>query len=264
MPGYDRNRILQDQVAIVTGAASGIGRAIAVEFAGLGAAVALFDVDAAGLVETAGQCAAAGGTAHPLIVDCSDAAATTSAVTSAHAWRGRLDILVNNAGRIRLATFPGFTEDDYDAVMDLNARGSFFLMQAVAPHLPRGGRIINIGSIAGVHGRSISIPYAASKAALMTMTKTVALALAPRGITVNGVVPGLIDTPFNDPVDSILGVQAQGLAPGEFTRRRGEEVPLGRHGTPEDVAGVVSFLASPAASYVTGENIIVAGGWVID
>ena len=257
-------RYLEGQVALVTGAAQGNGKAIAEELAARGARLVLVDINAEELEATAEGIRAEGAHCLALAADCSKYAEIKQVVDSAAGEFGQIDILVNNAGIIRLSQFPHVTVDDYDATMDLNARGAFFLMQEASHKMPDGGRIVNIASGAGVDGRTLSPPYAASKAALIAMTKTLARLLAPRNITVNAVAPGIIDTPFHEPIDRTLGQEQRGLPPGEFIRQRAADIPLGRIGLPQDVAGVVSFLVSPAAGYITGETIIVSGGWVID
>jgi NAD(P)-dependent dehydrogenase (short-subunit alcohol dehydrogenase family) len=255
---------LSGKVALVTGAAQGNGRAIARALADPGADLVLVDINATRLEEARAEIASLGRRAVAVVADCSDVAAIRGAMASVRAEFGRLDVLVNNAGILRIASFPGISEADYDATLDLNLKGAFFLMQEGQALMTGGAAIINIASVAGVDGRTLSPPYAASKAGLIALTKTLARTLAPRQITVNAVAPGLFDTEFNRALDQKLGVEKQGLAPGEFIRRRVADIPLGRAGTPQDVAGVVAFLASPAAAYITGETVIISGGWVID
>jgi NAD(P)-dependent dehydrogenase (short-subunit alcohol dehydrogenase family) len=175
---------------------------------------------------------------------------------------GRLDIMVNNAGLICANPFGEVTEHDWDRTMAVNARGLFFCMQAAARSMKaqRSGAIINIASVAGRGTHSLSPPYAASKACAIILAQQAARVLAPYQVTVNSVCPGLIDTEFNARLDEQIGVQKEGLAPGEFLRQRIAGVPIGRIGTPDDVANVVVFLASPAASYITGQQITVDGG----
>jgi len=261
MDSFGHFPFLDGKVAIVTGAAQGNGFAIADRLARHGASVAVVDINAKGAEDAARS---VGARARPVVADCADLAAIRRLVRDVKETLGRIDVLVNNAGILRIAAFPEIGEADFDATLDLNLKGAFFLAQEVQAALPRDGRIVNIASVAGVDGRTMSPPYAASKAGLITITKTLARVLAPRGITVNAVAPGLIDTPFNQILDQKIGVEKQGLKPGEMLARRAAEIPLGRIGKPEEVAGVVAFLVSPDAAYITGETIIVAGGWVID
>lgn len=257
-------RYLSGQVALVTGAAQGNGRAIAAELGRRGAELVLVDIDPQGVEESAEVLRQEGVQAMTIAADCSKVDDIRRAVATATRSCERIDILVNNAGIIRVSSFPNVSEADYDATMGLNARGAYFFMQEIVAHMPDGGRIVNISSGAGVDGKTLSPPYAASKAALITMTKTIARVLGPRQITVNAVAPGIIDTPFHEQLDQKIGIEQFGLQPGEFIQQRATDVPLGRIGTSQDVAGVVAFLTSPAAAYITGETVILAGGWVID
>jgi NAD(P)-dependent dehydrogenase (short-subunit alcohol dehydrogenase family) len=183
-------------------------------------------------------------------------------VARAVAELGGLDILVNNAGLIRPYPFGQITEADWDLTLAVNARSVLFGTQAASAVMGAGASIVNISSIAGRGAPTLSPPYAASKAAVISLTISAARALAPRGIRVNAVCPGIIDTAFNWKLDELLGQQGQGLPPGEFLRRRVETVPLGRIGTPDDVAGVVAFLVGPDASYITGQSLNIDGGLV--
>ena len=221
MDSFGPTPFLDGKVAIVTGAAQGNGFAIAARLAKHGCAIAAVDINAA---------------------------------------FGPISLLGNTAGSLRIASFPDIGEADFDATVNLNLKGAFFLTQEVQSALPRGGRIVNIASVAGVDGRTLSAPYAATKAALITITKTLARALAGRGITVNAVAPGLIDTPFNRILDQKIGVEKLGLKPGEMLEKRAAEIPLGRIGKPEEVAAVASFLLGEDAAYVTRQVISVNGG----
>jgi NAD(P)-dependent dehydrogenase (short-subunit alcohol dehydrogenase family) len=261
MDSFGPTPFLDGKVAIVTGAAQGNGFAIAARLAEHGCAIAAIDINAEGINAAAARI---GDKAKPFTADCSNVAAIRGVVRQVQDAFGRIDILVNNAGILRIASFPDIGEADFDATVNLNLKGAFFFAQEVQSALPRDGRIVNIASVAGVDGRTLSAPYAATKAGLITITKTLARALAGRGITVNAVAPGLIDTPFNQILDQKIGVEKQGLKPGEMLRKRAAEIPLGRIGKPEEVGGVVAFLVSPDAAYITGETIILAGGWVID
>lgn len=261
MDSFGHTPFLDGKVAIVTGSAQGNGFAIAERLARHGAGIAAIDINRGGIRAAAEKL---GEKARPFVADCSDVAAIRKVVREVNEAFGRVDILVNNAGILRISSFPDIGEGDFDATVNVNLKGAFFFAQEVQSALPRDGRIVSIASVAGVDGRTLSAPYAAAKAGLITLTKTLARALAPRGITVNAVAPGLIDTPFNQILDQKIGVEKQGLKPGEMLANRAAEIPLGRIGKPEEVAGVVAFLVSPDASYITGETIIIAGGWVID
>ena len=256
---------LAGQVALVTGAAQGNGYAIARRLAACGAAIAVNDLRLDGAEKVADEIRASGGRAVALAADVSVVAEIDHLVERTVAELGQLDILVNNAGLIRANLFGSVTEEDWDKTMAVNARGLLFCMQAAARvMIPRGsGRIVNIASIAGRGGQSYSPPYAASKAAVISLTHQAARAVAKNGITVNAVCPGIINTDFNWRLDEELGVKQQGLAKGELLRRRVEIVPLGRIGTPEDVANIVAFLCSSSASYMTGQSVTVDGGIIV-
>lgn len=253
---------MSDKVALVTGAGQGNGRAIALALAQAGANVAINDLRPESIERVTDEVRVLGRGTVGVVADVTQTAQIEAMVARTVAALGRLDILVNNAGLICANPFGEVTEDDWDRTMSVNARGLFFCMQAAARVMrpQRSGTIVNIASIAGRGTHSLSPPYAASKAAAILLAQQAARVLAPDGITVNAVCPGLIDTEFNARLDEEIGVRKQGLAPGEFVRQRVAGIPLGRIGTPEDVANVVVFLATPAASYITGQQITVDGG----
>ncbi|HLZ07198.1 MAG TPA: SDR family oxidoreductase, partial [Chloroflexota bacterium] len=180
---------------------------------------------------------------------------------------GRLDVLVNNAGFIRPNPLGAVSEDDWDSTFAVNARGLFFCLQSASRIMIEqgSGTIINIASVAGRSSTNLSLspPYAASKAAVISITQQAARALAKHNVTVNAVCPGLIETAFNWKIEEEVGVKQLGLRYGEYLRQRTAGVPLGRIGQPEDVANVVAFLASPNASYLTGQSLNVDGGIVV-
>jgi meso-butanediol dehydrogenase/(S,S)-butanediol dehydrogenase/diacetyl reductase len=258
----DGRRPLDGKVALVTGAGQGNGRAIALRLAADGAAVAVNDL----IPETAAASAVAiehaGGRALAVAGDVSRTSELANLVGRTTAVLGRLDILVNNAGLIRVNPFGSVTEEDWDVTMNVNLRGLFFLSQAAAEVMGEASSIINISSVAGRGTPTLSPPYAASKAAVINLTQTMARALASAGIRVNCVCPGIIDTDFNQRLDRLVGVERQGLEPGEFLRQRAETPLMKRLGTAEEVAAVVAFLAGPDAEYVTGQAINVDGGIV--
>jgi 3-oxoacyl-[acyl-carrier protein] reductase len=240
---------LTGRVALVTGASRGIGRAIATRLAAQGATV----VAAAREQKAAapgGEITAAGGNAEVASVDVSDAAAIDALVAGALERHGRIDILVNNAGITKDQLMLRMKRADWDAVIATNLTGAFSLTQAVLKPMIRqkGGRIICISSVVGQSGNAGQANYAASKAGLIGFAKAVAQEVASRNITVNVVAPGLIDTDMTRAIT--------GDAQDEWAAR----IPLKRLGTPDDIAAAVCFLASPEASYITGQVLAVNGG----
>jgi len=263
MDSYGPTPFLDGKVAIVTGAAQGNGFAIAKRLAQHGCGIAAIDINADGIKDAVSRLDKDSGKARAFVADCSVVSSIRDVIGQTMDAFGRIDIIVNNAGILRIASFPDIGEEDFDATVNLNLKGAFYFVQEAQGHLKDDARIVSIASVAGVDGRTLSPPYAATKSGIITITKTLARALAARGITVNAVAPGLIDTPFNHILDQKIGVEKLGLKPGEMLAQRAAEIPLRRIGKPEDVAGVVAFLVSPDASYITGETIIVSGGWVI-
>jgi NAD(P)-dependent dehydrogenase (short-subunit alcohol dehydrogenase family) len=256
---------LSEQVAIVTGAGQGIGRAIALELATMGARVVAADLNGAMADRTAAEVRTRGDIAVGLRVDVTRAADCLELAARVMADLRRIDVLVNNAGVNRRAGPQEVTETLWDATMNVNAKGVLFCCQAVLPHMLAAGRgrIVNVASQSGKLPNSQGLVYGASKAAVINMTKSLALAYARVGIRVNCVCPGSIDTPMWDELDHEVGVIQQGLPPGELKRRRAAEIPLRRLGSPEDVAQVVGFLASARSDYMTGQAVNVTGGLVM-
>ena len=250
------------RVALVTGGGAGNGRAIAQALAGAGLRVVVTDLRLEGAEGTAAALEAAGSEAIALQADTSSIADTRRVLAEVTERFGRLDVLINNAGVVRPRDFAEVTEDDWDSIFGVNARGLFFHMQLAAPLLARssGGSIVNIASIAGRGAPSMCPPYAASKAAVICLTQLAARTLAPQGIRVNANAPGVIETDFQRGLDAEFGVRRQGLPAGEFLRSRSALIPLGRLGQPGDVAGAVLFLVSGAAGYITGQTLNVDGG----
>jgi len=255
---------LKGQVAIVTGAGRGIGRATALELARLGADILIADMDQAGAKRTAEEVGALGRRAVATSTDVTSRADLRAMVDRAQAEFGRIDILVNNAGIYRAAATLDVTEEHWDAIMNINAKAVFFASQAVLPTMvaQKSGSIVSLASMAGKIGSKTNLPYNASKAAVISMTKSLALAHAGDGIRVNCVCPGLVETDMWSQVSREQGALL-GMTAEEFTRHRAAQVPLGRMEKPEDVAHVIAFLAGPRSGYMTGQALSVDGGLVM-
>jgi len=244
---------LKGNVALVTGGARGIGRSISEKLGGLGADLAIFDVldDVAGAAEEMG--AALGVRAAGYRVDVTDSAQVDESVGRVVKDLGRLDILVNNAGITRDGLIMRMKDEDWEAVLAVNLKGAFLCTRAASrPMLKqRAGRIINIASVVGLMGNAGQANYSASKAGLIGLTKTCAKEFGSRGVTVNAVAPGYIQTAMTDKLTE------------EQRSKMLEMVPLGRLGSVSDVAAAVTFLASQDAGYVTGQVLTVDGGMVM-
>ena len=258
--------VLADRVAVVTGAGSGIGKATALALAREGARVAVVDVDGAAAKATADAVAELGPRSVALETDVGDLAAIDRMVQAAVAALGPIDVLVNNAGVTRRAYIMDLTEQDWDRIMRVNAKGVFFCLQRVAREMipRRSGCIINVASIAGkgYAGTSNAI-YAASKGSVISLTRTAAQQLARHDINVNAICPGVTVTALSE-ANVAVRARDEGLSVEEMTRRRNALIPLGRANDPEDVAGLAVFLASPAARNITGQSLNVDGGLVFD
>jgi len=239
------------KTALVTGASRGIGRAIALRFAAEGAFVVVnYAGNEAAAAETLASIASAGGSAVLSRFDVGDAAQVDAAVKAIVAERGRIDILVNNAGVTRDNLLLRLTEDDFDAVVRTNLKGTFLVTKVVSRQMirQRGGRIVNMSSVVGEMGNAGQSVYAATKAGILGFTKAMARELASRAITVNAIAPGFITTDMTQSLPE--------AARKEFAER----IPLGRFGAPEEVAELALFLASDAAGYVTGQVVGINGG----
>jgi NAD(P)-dependent dehydrogenase (short-subunit alcohol dehydrogenase family) len=255
---------LEKHVAIVTGAGRGIGRATALELARMGADIVVAELDQVGAKRTAEEITALGRRTIVAPTDVTRRADLRAMVDRATGELGRIDILVNNAGIYRAAASLDVTEEHWDAVLDVNAKAVFFASQAVLPTMiaQKSGSIVNLASMAGKIGSRTNLPYNASKAAVISMTKSLALAHAAEGIRVNCVCPGFVETDMWSEVSREQGA-LMGMTAEEFTRQRLAQVPLGRMERPEDVAHVIAFLASPRAGYMTGQALSVDGGLVM-
>ncbi len=253
---------LRDKVAIVTGGAQGMGRAICLRYAEEGARVVVADLNLAGARQVAAEIAGADGQAAAVQVDVRDQAQVQRLVDTAVERFGGVDILVNNAGVGKIIPFLETTEQDWDFIFSINCKGLLWCSQAAARRMiaqGRGGKIINLASQAGRRGEALVLAYCASKACVISMTQSMALALAEHKINVNGIAPGMVDTPFWDEVDKQFARLLQ-LPEGEPKRRFSATIPLGRIEQPEDVTGAAVFLASADADYITQQTLNVDGG----
>jgi 3-oxoacyl-[acyl-carrier protein] reductase len=245
---------LTGRVALITGASSGIGAATAETMAALGAKVALgYHGNAAGVEDVRQRIVSAGGQASTIRADVRDLEAITSMVASATSAHGPIDILVNNAGSL-VRRFPirDLTEAGWDEVLDLNLKSAVFCAQAVAAGMVerKRGAIVNVGSVAGHNGGGPGAgPYAAAKSGLAAFTKSLAKELGPHGVRANAVSPGVIDTPFHEVFST-----------PEMMQNFVKMIPLGRVGRSAECAAAIAFLASDAASYITGETLEINGG----
>jgi NAD(P)-dependent dehydrogenase (short-subunit alcohol dehydrogenase family) len=254
---------LKDKVAVVTGSASGIGRAIADRFVAEGATIVVADMNADGIEKTVEEIRAAGGNASGQLFDVSDQAAVKDAMAQIVETHGRIDILVNNAGITRYRPFATMSAEDWDIVLAVDLKGVFFCAQAAAPYMVERnyGRIVNISSALGTgaspHGTAGSpggsAAYAAAKAAVIMLTKTLARELGPSNVTVNCVAPGTFLTPISATTRTPEQVQ-------EHLDHRKKTVVLGRIGSLQELADSVLFFSSDESSYITGHTLPVDGG----
>lgn len=255
----------QGKAALVTGAGSGIGRAIALRLAQEGADVAVGDVNEQGVQETAGMVGELGCRAYACTCDVGNPQETDGMVAVALERFGKIDILVNNAGTGDTnAFYEDIDQGLWDRIYAINVRGPFFLAKAIAKHMIATGvkgRIINIASTEGKTNRGGSIVYASSKGALIALTQSLAVQFGPFDITVNTVCPGLIDTPIWHKGDKMMDLpQGSTIKMVVETTIDNRQIKIARVGVPDDIAGAVAFLASDEASYITSQAINVCGG----
>ncbi|GER12943.1 L-iditol 2-dehydrogenase [Variovorax boronicumulans] len=257
---------LQDRHVLLTGAGGGIGLAVAEACIAEGARCSVIDRATA-----APEAVRALQQAHPdalayIAADVTGTQAIAHMLAEAQVAFGPVHTLFNNAAVFDLAPLLDSDEASFDKLFAVNVKGMFFVMQAVLRHMVEAGTpgasVINMASQAGRRGEALVSHYCATKAAVISYTQSAALAMAPHGIRVNGIAPGVVDTPMWDHVDSLFA-KAEGLAPGEKKRRVGLAVPLGRMGVPGDIAGAAVFLASDEARYITAQTLNVDGGNVM-
>ena len=242
--------MLEGDIALVTGASRGIGQAIALQLAAAGADIAGVDLQPESCAETVAKVQALGRRAWAFGANVADAASVTAAAEQILAAAGKVDILVNNAGITRDGLLMRMSEADWDAVLDVNLKGTFLFTKAFTRSFlkQQSGRIINIASVIGLIGNAGQCNYGASKAGVIGFTKSAARELASRGITVNAIAPGFIETAMTAKISP------------EARAALLKQIPLGSLGQPADVAGAVLFLAGPAGRYLTGQVLSVDGG----
>jgi 3-oxoacyl-[acyl-carrier protein] reductase len=244
------------RVAVVTGAARGIGAAVSARLAGDGFDVAVLDLDEAGCSDTVAAVEATGRRALAVGVDVSDASSVDAAVASVVEFLGPPSVLVNNAGITRDNLLFKMTEDDWDSVLAVHLRGAFLMSRAVQAHMTKAGwgRIVNLSSTSALGNRG-QANYAAAKAGMQGFTKTLSIELGKFGVTVNAIAPGFIATEMTKATADRLGVPFE-----DFMAARAAETPVPRVGIPDDIAHAVSFFVSEGASFVSGQVLYVAGG----
>ncbi len=248
MPGK-----LDGKVSIITGGSSGIGRCTAFSFAGEGAKIIVADIDVQGGEETVALIDESGGDALFVQTDVSQPSQVQGMVQCTMGHYGKVDLLINVAGRqVQTPPLVHVTEEEWDVVMDINVKGVFLCCKYAIPRMLEvgGGAIVNVASINALRGSTFSVPYSVSKAGVVQLTRTTSSQYAPYGIRSNCVLPGLIDTPGSQAVEGAAGIFDEYVS----------GIPLGRAGQPEDVAGLILYLASDDAAFITGSAYVIDGG----
>jgi len=245
-------------VAVVTGAGQGIGRAIACRLAIDGFSLVIADINEGALEEVKQELENLGAKALAIQADLAKLDEIQRVIDRASQW-GAIRVLVNNAGRVMITPFLEISEQEWDAIMALNLKTVFFATQFVARHMQAGGRIVSLSSISGRSGRPDQAHYAAAKCAVISVTQSAALSFASQGITVNAICPGVVETPMTSGIHQIRA-GALGITAEESLARMVAKIPLGYPANTDDIAKVVSFLCSPDAAYITGQSLNVCGG----
>ena len=255
---------LENKVAIITGAASGMGKAMAKGYAEEGASVVIADLDADAAAEAAESINSDGGTAIAIKYDVTDIQQSRDLVDSTLDKYGQLDILVNNAGVIAVSPIEDATPEDWDLIFDVNAKGLFFLSQIACVPMRKqsSGKIINMASGAGRTGGADAAVYSASKATVMSITRCFAMAMGEHNVNVNAIAPGIVRTPFWDKLDDEF-VKIGDNNPGDTWRELSKLVVLGRPGVAEDIVPMAIFLAGSGSDYITGQTYNVLGGIIM-
>jgi len=253
---------VRDKVVILTGAASGIGRATAVLFAREGAILHISDIDEAGLRQTCALIEQGRENVHPSRLDVTKFPEVKKAIDEVYDSHGRIDVLIVNAGVVRVGQVEDFPEEDYDLLIDVNLKGTFFTCKAAVPYFKkqRFGTIITLASVAAHIGQDNHANYCSTKAGVLGFTKALALDMAPYGVRVNSVSPGATDTPMLQS-DVAKEAEQRGISYEEVKKEFEDQGVMGRWAEPEEIAAGILFLATDDASYMTGADLRLDGGW---